>query len=353
MKYFQLIILSLLIGFSTPIFGQTASENSLPRVHILATGGTIAGSGDSHTKAAYKAGEVPIEELLNAVPEIHEKAKITGEQIANIGSQDIDIKTWLKLSNRIQEIFQNDEADAVVITHGTDTMEETAYFLSLTVNADNPVVLVGAMRPSTAMSQDGNRNLLDAVTVAAAKESKNIGVVVAMNEYIFSAKDVDKTHTTNTNAFQSHNFGPMGIVFDGKVKFYHQPLQVLKPFKTTDLNSLPRVDIFYGYTDADPKIIDFAIENQTKGIVFAGVGNGNFSKEMEKALTKAVKKGIKVVRSSRINQGRVTLENEVDDEKLGFIVADDLNPQKARILLMLALTKTQDKEEIQEMFLGQ
>src|SRR5690625_3137940 len=286
MKYFQLIILSLLIGFSTPIFGQTALENSLPRVHILATGGTIAGSGDSHTKAAYKAGEVPIEELLNAVPEIHDQAKITGEQIANIGSQDMDIKTWLKLSNRINEIFENQEADAVIITHGTDTMEETAYFLSLTVNSDKPVVLVGAMRPATAMSQDGNRNLLDAVTVAAAEKSKNIGVVVAMNEYIFSAKDVDKTHTTNTSAFQSRNFGPMGVVFDGKVEFYHQVFQKEKKiFDVSNLKTLPRVDIFYGYVDADPKIIDFAINNKAKGFVFAGVGNGYFCKDLEFVLT--------------------------------------------------------------------
>lgn len=164
---------------------QAQSSQESKRIIILATGGTIAGSGESATKAAYTAGKVPIDELLNAVPQIHNYGKITGEQIASIGSQDMNIVTWLKLSKRINEIFKNNEADAVVVTHGTDTQEETAYFLDLTVMYDKPVVLVGAMRPSTAMSQDGNRNLLDAVVVAASPESQTRGVIVAMDEKDF------------------------------------------------------------------------------------------------------------------------------------------------------------------------
>lgn len=350
MKNFHWFVLFI---FLLPIFSFSHGEISSPtkKITILATGGTIAGSGDSKTKAAYTAGEIPIEDLLNAVPEIHSKAIIKGEQFSNIGSQDMDINTLLKLSRRINEIFKNEEADGIVITHGTDTMEETAYFLSLTLHFDKPVVLVGAMRPATAISQDGNKNLLDAVSVAAAPETENKGVLVVMNEFIFDARSVEKTSTTNTSAFQSPNFGPMGMIFDGKVSFYYEPIRnSLKRFDVRELETLPRVDILYGYIEADPKMIDFAVEQNAEGIVYAGVGNGNFSKAVESALSKSVEKGVVVCRSSRIEKGKVTLENEVDDKGLGFIVSDDLNPQKARILLMLALTKTKDKEELQKIF---
>ncbi len=318
------------------------------RVTILATGGTIAGVGDSSTEAGYTAGKTPIEDLLKAVPEIHKIAKINGEQVTNIGSQDMDIATWLKLSRRINEIFDRNEADGIVITHGTDTMEETAYFLSLTVHSTKPVVLVGAMRPSTALSQDGNRNLFDAVVVAASKDSREIGTVVAMNGLIFTARDVDKTNTISTAAFQSRNFGPIGIVYDNQVDYYYKSLR--KPTKIFDVSeqkTLPQVDILYGYAGARPDAVDFSMKFGARGIVYAGVGNGNFSQEVEQALVKVAREGIVVCRSSRIGSGKVTLNNEVNDEKYGFIVADDLSPQKARILIMLALTETDDPETIQ------
>lgn len=325
-------------------------QKDTSRVTILATGGTIAGVGSSSTDAGYTAGEKPIEELLNAVPEIHKIANIKGEQIANIGSQDMDVPTWLKLSNRINEIFDNSEADGIVITHGTDTMEETAYFLSLTVHSDKPIVLVGAMRPSTALSQDGNRNLLDAVAVAAAEKSKEIGTVVAMNGLIFTARDVDKINTINTDAFQSRDFGPIGVIHDNKVEYYYQ--SVRRPSKIFDVRqqeALPEVDILYGYVGARPDAVDFSMKFGARGIVYAGVGNGNFSQEVEKALAAVAREGVVVCRSSRIGSGRVTLENEVDDEKYRFTVADDLSPQKARILLMLALTETDDPKRIQDL----
>ena len=214
------LFLSLTLSIATlQAQDKAKTTKTSPRVIILATGGTIAGSGESSTKAAYTAGKVPIDDLLNAVPQIHDLGKITGEQIAQIGSQDMNVVTWLKLSKRINEIFKNNEADAVVVTHGTDTQEETSYFLDLTVMSDKPVVLVGAMRPSTAMSQDGNRNLLDAVMVAASPNSQGRGVVVAMDEKIFDARDVTKTSTTNIETFQSRNFGPIGLIYDGKVKY--------------------------------------------------------------------------------------------------------------------------------------
>jgi L-asparaginase len=323
----------------------------LPKVIIIATGGTIAGAGESVTKAAYTAGKVPIDDLLNAVPQIHQIAEISGEQIAQIGSQDMSVDVWLSLSQRINYIFKQNLADAVVITHGTDTLEETAFFLELTIKYSNPVVLVGAMRPSTAMSQDGNRNLLDAVTVAASPNSKDIGVVVVMNEEIYSGRDVTKASTTNVAAFKSRNFGPIGLIYDGKATYYYKSLRSPnKKFSIEGLKSLPQVEIAYGYADASPISINSYIHDKVKGIIYAGMGNGNFNTAVGDALKSAVKKGIIVCRAARAGSGKVTLDNEVDDKKYGFIVADDLTPQKARILLMLALTQTSSKNKIQDLF---
>ena len=343
--------LTLLFLLVFTVWANAQSAQGSKRIIILATGGTIAGSGESSTKAAYTAGKVPIDDLLNAVPQIHNYGKITGEQIASIGSQDMNIATWLKLSKRINEIFKNDEADAVIVTHGTDTQGETAYFLDLTIASDKPVVLVGAMRPSTALSQDGNRNLLDAVVVAAAPESETRGVVVAMDEKVFDGRDVTKTSTTNLETFQSQNFGPIGLIYDGKVKYYYQSLRnPAKKFDVSKLTSLPQVEIVYGYADASPNSVYCVSNSGPKGIVYAGMGNGNFNAPVGKALAEAAKKGIMVCRSSRAGSGRTTLDNEVNDAELGFIVSDDLNPQKARILLMLSLTQTSDRAKIQQNF---
>ncbi|MHC5202951.1 type II asparaginase [Myroides sp. LJL119] len=330
---------------------QKVNLSEKPRIIILATGGTIAGSGESSTKAAYTAGKIPVETLIEAVPQMQNYAQVKAEQIAQIGSQDMNIETWLKLSNRINEIFEKDLADGVVVTHGTDTQEETAYFLDLTVASNKPVVVVGAMRAATAMSQDGNRNLLDAVIVAASKNSQQVGVVVAMNEYVFTARDVTKQSTTNMATFGSRNFGPIGLVFDNKVNYYYKTLKGHgEKFDVKGLETLPEVDIYYGYAGASDRGIKAAIKDKVKGIVYAGVGNGNFNQAVTESLKQAVDSGIVVCRSARAGQGKVTLDNEVDDKKLGFVVADDLSPQKARILLMLGLTKTDNIAQIQEMF---
>jgi L-asparaginase len=352
MKKFVLLLLLLLLSAVTlQAQDKAKTTKSSPRVIILATGGTIAGSGASSTKAAYTAGKVPIDDLLNAVPQIHDYGKITGEQIAQIGSQDMNVVTWLKLTKRINEIFKNNEADAIVVTHGTDTQEETAYFLDLTVMSNKPVVLVGAMRPSTAMSQDGNRNLLDAVMVAASPKSQGRGVIVAMDEKIFDARDVTKTSTTNLETFQSRNFGPIGLIYDGKVNYYYQSLRnPVKKFDVTKLNALPQVEIVYGYADASPVSVTGIANSGVKGIVYAGMGNGNFGEPVGKALAEASKKGIIVCRSMRAGSGRITLDNEVKDAELGFVVSDDLNPQKSRVLLMLSLTETTDRAKIQQNF---
>ncbi|WP_300977027.1 type II asparaginase [Flavobacterium sp.] len=347
----KLILVALVSFVALQMEAQVKTTKTSPRIIILATGGTIAGSGESATKAAYTAGKVPIDDLLNAVPEIHNYGKITGEQTASIGSQDMNIATWLILANRINQIFKENLADGIVVTHGTDTMESTAYFLKLTVMYNKPVVIVGAMRPSTAMSQDGNRNLLDAVMVAADPKSQGKGVIVAMDEKVFDARDVTKGSSTNLETFVSRNFGPIGLIYDGKVSYYYQSLKnPTKKFDVAKLTSLPQVEIVYGYADASPISVSCLMNANVKGIIYDGMGNGNFNEPVGKELAIAAKKGIQVVRTNRTGSGRTTLENEVDDKALGFIVADDLNAQKARILLMLSLTETTDRNKIQQNF---
>ncbi len=259
---------------------------------------------------------------------------------------------WLKLAKKINKLF-DEGVDGVVITHGTDTMEETAYFLNLTIKSDKPVVLVGAMRPSTAISADGPKNLYNAVALAADKEAKNKGVMVAMNDKILSARGVVKTHSLNVDAFSSPDFGDLGYIVDGKVFFYNNISKAHtknSPFDVSKLTSLPKVDILYTYSNDGSAIAAKALfDNGTKGIVVAGSGAGSIHEDQKNTLKELIKQGLDVVVSSRVAAGRVAVSDA--DKKLGFISAEDLNPQKARVLLMLALTKTNDPKKIQEYFL--
>ncbi|MDL0114859.1 type II asparaginase [Campylobacter felis] len=322
-----------------------------PKVAILATGGTIAGSIDSAVATiGYTAGVVGVDVLIKAVSEIQNLAKIEGQQIANIDSSNMRDEIQLKLAKEINKLFASG-VDGVVITHGTDTMEETAYFLNLTIKSDKPVVLVGAMRPSTAISADGPKNLYNAVALAADKNAK--GVMVAMNDKIQSARAVVKTHTLNVDAFSSPDFGDLGYIVDGKVFFYNNVAKARTknaPFDVKNLKELPKVDILYSYSNDGSGVAAKALfENGTKGIVVAGSGAGSIHEAQKEVLKELLTKGLKVAVSSRVVAGRVAVSEA--DNKLGFISAEDLNPQKARILLMLALTKTNDVKKIQEYFL--
>ncbi len=333
-----------------------ATSQNLPRIIILSTGGTIAGQQPNTDKAGYLPGKIPIADLLKNIPSITQKAIVQGEQIASIGSFDMTIDIWIKLARRINEIFARNEADGIVITHGTDTQEETAYFLNLTVPSDKPVVLTGSMRPATAISADGSKNLYDAIIVASEPASKGKGVLLCFNENIFDAKNVVKTSMTNVNAFSSPNTGAIGQVYDSKVFYNTQPLNRhsgAAAFDLGKLDSLPTVEIVYAYAGASNTAINAFIDNHVAGIIIAGTGNGSFDKAILESVKTAVKKGIPVVRSSRVVSGRVSVQyvGVFDDAKLGTLVSDNLNPQKARILLMLALTITKDKNKIQEMFL--
>ncbi|HIC9347425.1 TPA: type II asparaginase, partial [Campylobacter jejuni] len=318
------------------------------RIAILGTGGTIAGFIDSTiATTGYTAGAIDIDVLIKAVPQIRDLADISWEQIANIDSSNMCDEIWLRLAKKIAKLFA-EGIDGVVITHGTDTMEETAYFLNLTIKSDKPVVLVGAMRPSTAISADGPKNLYNAVALVANKEAKNKGVMVAINDKILSARGVVKTHSLNVDAFSSPDFGDLGYIVDGKVFFYNNVTKAHTknaPFDVSKLTSLPKVDILYSYSNDGNGVAAKALfEHGTKGIVVAGSGAGSIHKNQKDVLKELLKKGLKVVVSSRVVAGCVAVSDS--DEKLGFISAEDLNPQKARVLLILALTKTSDPKKI-------
>jgi len=332
---------------------MSLQAQKLPRVIILATGGTIAGVGASSDRAGYTAGKIPIDQLVGTIPTVKKIADISGEQISSVGSQDMTIDIWKKLAIRINEIIAKKEADAIVVTHGTDTQEETAYFLDLVVPSEMPVVLTGSMRPSTAISADGPKNLYDAITVAIDPKTKGRGVLVSFNEGIFDGREVMKMSTTFTNAFGSPNTGPIGHAYDGKVEYYANAVRETNPqspVKITADTKFPRVDIVYMYADAPADEIDMLVSKKVDGIVIAGVGNGNFNKAYMDAVKRAVAAGIIVCRASRTPSGRVVLHDEINDDELGTIVSDDLTPQKARILLMLGLTKSKDKKALQQLF---
>src|SRR5262245_23165001 len=308
-------------------------------VVVLATGGTIAGAAASDVQAGYTSGQVGVEQLLAAVPQAKKLASLSGEQVANIGSQDMNDEVWFKLARRVNELLAKPEVDGIVITHGTDTIEETAYFLNLVVKSRKPVVLTAAMRPSTALSADGPLNFFNAVAVAANKDAAGRGVLVVVNDWIHGGSSLTKASTTAVQTFLSPLRGLIGTVAYGEAEFYRGPVgrnTVDSEFSLDGVTALPRVEILMAYANMDGKLIDAAVAAGAKGLVIAGVGNGNMTKPALDALAVHAKKGIVCVRSTRVATGRVGRNVEVDDDKLALIASDDLNPQKARVLLRLA-----------------
>jgi len=343
------LLLTLLLTFTTYAVAQARK----PNVVILATGGTIAGAAATGTQAGYTSGAVTIDAMIAAVPGIKDMANIKGEQISNVGSQDMSFDIMLALAKRINELMVKGDVDGFVVTHGTDTMEETAFFLNLVVKGDKPVVMVGSMRPSTAVSADGPLNLYNAVGVAIDPAAKGRGVLVVMNDWIHAAHSLTKTSTTAIQTFMSPLRGVVGVASYGKNDFYNTPQwkhTSQSEFDVTNVTKLPRVDIVFACADMPPDLIDASAANGARGIVIAGVGNGNMNKASLEAAANAVKKGVVVVRSTRVATGSVGRNVEVNDDESGFIASDELNPQKSRILLSLALLKPRSKTEIQNLF---
>jgi len=327
----------------------------LANVMILATGGTIAGTGASSTATVgYQAATVGVQRLIEAVPELNKVANVKGEQVFQIASENMNNDYWLKLAKRVNELLAQSDVDGIVITHGTDTIEETAYFLNLVVKSRKPVVIVGAMRPSTAISADGPINLYNAVVLAGSQEAAGKGVLVVLNDQINGAREVTKTNTANTDTFRSWELGFMGYMQDNAPHFYRVSTRrhtADTEFDVSKLDALPQVDIVYGYANMNRIAVDAFVAAGAKAIVHAGVGDGSLARPaVEPALIEARKKGVIIVRASRVGNGIVARNGEAKDDEMDYVVSDTLNAQKARILVMLALTKTSDTKEIQRMF---
>jgi L-asparaginase len=325
----------------------------IPNVVVLATGGTIAGAAASGVQAAYTSGQVGVDQLMAAVPEARKLATLRGEQISNIGSQDMSDEVWLKLGRRVNDLLAASDVDGIVITHGTDTLEETAYFLNLVVKSRKPVVLTAAARPSTALSADGPLNFYNAVAVAAHKEAGGRGVLVVLSDSIHGAASLVKATTSGEPMFVSPGRGLVGTVSYGRCEFYRAAAgrnTVESEFSLDGVTSLPRVDIVMAHEGMDGALIEAAVSAGARGIVVAGVGNGNMTKAAAAVLAAQAKKGIVCVRSTRVATGRVGRNLEIDDDALGLVASDDLNPQKARVLLRLALLRPRPLADVQRLF---
>ncbi|MCA1856647.1 type II asparaginase [Massilia oculi] len=341
----------MLFLFTAAVHAQTAR---LPRVSILATGGTIAGTGaTSTTTVGYTAATVGVQALIAAVPEIAKVAQVSGEQVFQIASENMGNEHWLVLAKRVNALLAQPDVDGIVITHGTDTLEETAYFLNLVVKSRKPVVLVGSMRPSTALSADGPINLYNAVNLAGSPSAVGKGVLVAMNDQIHAARDVTKSNTTTADTFRTTELGMIGYIQGGKPYFYREVMRkhtADTEFDVSKLDVLPQVDVAYAYANVGDVAVKALVASGAKGLVHAGVGNGSLPAKTKPALIAAREKGVVIVRAARVGQGIVARNGEANDDQLDFVVADTLSPQKARILLMLALTRTSSTKDIQRMF---
>ncbi|WP_191002199.1 asparaginase [Cupriavidus pauculus] len=329
------------------------TEARKANIVIIGTGGTIAGAGASATNtAAYQSAVVPVDKIIASVPEISKVANVKGEQIFQIGSESFNNERLLKLGKRVSELLKQPDVDGIVITHGTDTIEETSYFLNLTLKSDKPVVVVGSMRPGTALGADGALNLYDAVLVASNPASRGKGTLVVLNDEIQTGRDVTKSNTFKTETFRSP-FGPLGYVVEGRTLYYRLPARphtMQTEFDIDRIDSLPEVAVVYAYGNVNPASIDAAVKNGAKAIVYAATGNGSVGDYMVEPLKAARAKGVQIVRASRTGSGVVIRNGEQPDDKYDWIVTDDQLPQKARILMALALTRTNDTKALQQIF---
>lgn len=333
---------------------EAETQTKLANVVVLATGGTIAGAGASAANSAtYQAAKVGIEQLIAGIPELSKLANVRGEQVMQIASESITNDNLLQLGRRVSELADSKDVDGIVITHGTDTLEETAYFLNLVEKTDKPIIVVGSMRPGTAMSADGMLNLYNAVAVASSKEARGKGVLVTMNDEIQSGRDVSKMVNIKTEAFKSA-WGPLGMVVEGKSYWFRLPAKrhtMDSEFDIKNIKSLPDVEIAYSYGNVSDTAYKALAQAGAKAIIHAGTGNGSVSSRVVPSLQALRKDGVQIIRSSHVNAGGFVLRNaEQPDDKYDWVVAHDLNPQKARILAMVALTKTNDSKELQRMF---
>jgi L-asparaginase len=339
---FALILTALVLGAGVGM--RTLAENELPRVKFLATGGTIATRGGTRMTA---------EEVLQLVPGLQRYARPEPEQFANVASTALTLDQWVQLSKRVNQVFEEDPGLAgAVITSGTDSLEELAYFLHLTVKTLRPVVVVGAMRSAGAPGYEGPANLLDAFRVAATPESRGKGVLVVLNDEINSAREVTKTDALRLQTFQSRGYGILGVVDPDRIVYYREALKrhtAKSEFDVSTLTSLPRVDIMMFYQGASSDLLQASVDAGAKGVVIAVAGADLTGGSLAPGIAYAERQGVMVVAATRTGSGRIAA---LPSNKLreGMIGGEDLTPLKARILLMLALTKTHSAADIQKMF---
>ncbi len=319
-----------------------AAQTAKPIVLVMGTGGTIGSAGDYWTGNTTR---VPIAELVRTAG-MDSVATVESEQYLNVASSAIGPERWLDLSRHIADVFRmRPELRGIVVTHGTDTMEETAYFLDLTVAGDRPVVVTGSMRPSNMAGADGPANLTNAVRVAVDTAARGRGTMVLMDDRLFSARDVTKTNSTRVETFQAPDRGPLAIV-DPEGAFYRtrSTSRTTAQFDISGVHELPRVDVIYSYAGADSVAIDAVVAAGAKGLVVAGVGRGGMTSSQSAAARRAIAQGVVVVMSTRTGSGRVPVGTG------NTIGSGDLNPQKARVLLALALTRTSDPVQLRKIF---
>ena len=306
-------------------------------IRILATGGTIAGRSHSATGRAYRAGQIGIDLLLAEAEALGVSAPVEGRQVASLGSQDIGPEQWRALHGEVVEALGDDAVRGVVITHGTDTAEETAFLLDLTLPTAKPVVLAGAMRPADALGSDGMRNLANALAAACDGEAAGRGVLLAMGDHVFAARDVRKARTQGTGAFEGFPRGPVAHASPSGVDWFGPAGRKGEDARYPFPDTFPRVDVIHAHAGMDAALVEAVQDLGSEGLVLAGMGQGNAPQVVLEALGRAAAKGVPVVRASRVDEGLVERNVEVDDDALGLVAARGLGPAKARIMLQVLL----------------
>lgn len=328
-------------------------STGLPRIAIVGTGGTIAGTGASGTQtASYQAATLSVTQLLETLPDLAAQASLQAEQLMQIDSKNLDWPGMLAVARRVAQLAARDDVDGIVVTHGTDTLEETAYLLHLTVRSAKPIVVTGAMRPATALGADGVLNLHDAILTAACPQSTGMGALIVLHGAIHSARDTAKTHTLDLAAFASPH-GPLGAVVQGQVRYYRRPGRlhtVDSRFDITTLDTLPRVDIVHAASGADAVACQAFVQAGARGIIHAGPGNGSIADAVLPALLQLQAQGIAVVRASATGRGNIVPPGGQDDSAAVMLSVDDQTPLKARLLLALGLAQQLDNAGLQALF---
>jgi L-asparaginase len=351
LPYLLLACYKVLLAGSALAQVTAPATSVLPVCQLIATGGTIAMKVDPGKRAPVPA--LSGEDLVASIPELASVAAVRVENLLNIPSPHMDPTHWLRLRESVTRALDSDAVAGVIVTHGTDTMEETAYFMDLTVHSDKPVIFVGAQRNASEPDFDGPRNLLNAVRICVAPEARGKGTLIALNNEINAARDATKTHTSNVQTFMSGDFGFLGVVDHDRVVFQRTPMR--RQYMEVAASPLPRVDILPMYAGADGALLQAAVASGAKGIVIQALGWGNVNEAVYHAIEKTIQIGVPVVISTRVPNGRVLpvygfIGGGQTLREAGAVFADNLSPQKARILLMLALLKTTDARAIQKVF---